>query len=662
MKSKKEKKFVLIMSILVLIGSVIVGFATKPETEIFNTTNFLLVIGIGGGLLLFYVLLKILNVKPESGADSQGKTVKGDKVSQYYDAAYISKSELETLSKFSPCTWDGIGKLKKDGIVIREELVHGKLHINLYDPIHTLIIGTTGSGKTQTYINPSIRILSQIGTKPCLVMTDPKGELYRDHYIQLKEAGYRIMVIDLRNPYASTRWNPLDNAYTLYQRANNLTKEVKIHRNDKPTDYKKLKLADDVKNYGAEWYEFNRVAYSYKEQLRGDLEARAQELKTDAENELKEIAMTLVPIEAANDKTWEQGAQNFLNGILLAMLEDSLDPSLGMTRERFNFYNMAKIASYKDDDPDNPYGSVRKYCANRGDFSKVPALTSTAINNAPNTTRSYMGILDGKIGVFQDNGICYCTSKSDMNFDDFTDQPTALFIKVPDEKESRHFVATMCISQLYKKLVEKASENDSLKLNRNVYFMLDEFANLPKIPKMDSIITVGRSRGLFFSLVIQSYSQLETKYGKDVSETIKGNCNIQVFIGTDDQKTRDDFSKLCGDISLEMKNTSRSKSFDGGSDKGINSTTSSQRVTRPLIYPYELGQLEKFEVVVKIFKENAIRVKMAPFFAVKEFDKRKANEVYAPAQALNEAEIYYDFKARNKKVKKSNSDFDDFDF
>ena len=53
---------------------------------------------------------------------------------------------------------------------------------------------------------------------------------------------------------------------------------------------------------------------------------------------------------------------------------------------------------------------------------------------------------------------------------------------------------------------------------------------------------------------------------------------------------------------------------------------------------------------------------MAPFFAVKEFDQRKASETYAPAQALNEAEILYDFKARNRKVKKSNSDFGDFDF
>jgi type IV secretion system protein VirD4 len=223
---------------------------------------------------------------------------------------------------------------------------------------------------------------------------------------------------------------------------------------------------------------------------------------------------------------------------MLAMLEDSTDPELGMTREKFNFYNMAKIATYKDNDQENPFGTVRNYCGYRSKFSKVGSLTSTAINNAPNTTRSYMGVLMSRISIFQDAGICYATSFSDMSFDDFNEKPTAFFIKVPDEKESRHCIATMCVSQLYKKLVEKASETEALKLKRNVYFMLDEFANLPKIDKMDSMVTVGRSRGIFFSLVVQSYSQLDNKYGKEASDTIRSNCNIQIFIGTEDQKTR----------------------------------------------------------------------------------------------------------------------------
>lgn len=619
-------------------------------------------VGVGGGaLVLLYWLSKILKPDSSSKASGMGTTASGEKISQYYDARFIKESELLSEPRFNPCTWSTLKNVKKDGIVIRSREKNGKLLINLYDPIHTMIIGTTGSGKTQTYINPSIRILSQIGSKPCLVITDPKGEVYRDNALQLKDAGYRISVLDLRNPYASTRWNPMDNAFVQYHRARNMIKEVKVHRGDSPKSYK-LKMASSPKEYGEEWYEFNRTAYSYKEQLRGDLEARAQELRDNAENELREIASAIVPIESKTDASWERGAQDFIYGIMLAMLEDSLDPELGMTREKYNFYNMAKIATYKDSDPDNPFGTLRSYCSYRDKFSKVGALTSTAINNAPNTTRSYMGVLMSRISIFQDAGICYATSFSDLSFDDFTDQPTAFFIKVPDEKESRHCIATMCISQLYKKLVERASETEKLRLPRNVYFMLDEFANLPKIEKMDSMVTVGRSRGIFFSLVVQSYSQLDNKYGKEASETIRSNCNIQIFIGTEDQKTREEFSKMCGDVSIETETTSTSKNDGGEGGGGTNKTRQAQRQTRPLIYPYELGQLDKFNVVVKIFKENPIKTPMTPFYATPQFDKRQAPEEYAPSRSLNEDKIYYDINIRNRKVMKSSTGFDDFDF
>ena len=663
MKEKLKKFAPLIVIVAIIILALIIGNATREhfafDKEFITNKVTLIILGVGLAFVGLYYIAKLTKPDNKAKASGEGTTKSGDKISQYYDARFIRESELNTLSKFMPYTWSTIKTAKKDGIVIRSAVQGGKLHINMYDPIHTMIIGTTGSGKTQTYINPSIRILSQIGTKPCMVITDPKGEVYNDNSIQLKEAGYRIIVLDLRYPYASTRWNPMDNAYVQYHRAAQLIKEIKIHRGDKPTTYN-LKLADDPKNFGEEWYEFNRSAYAKKEQIRSDLDAKAQELRDNAENELREVASSIVPIESKTDSSWERGAQDFLYGIMLAMLEDSMDPNLGMTREKFNFYNLAKIATFKDDDPDNPFGTVRNYCAFRDKFSKVPSLTSTAINNAPNTTRSYMGVLMSRISIFQDAGICYATSFNDMNFDDFTDQPTVLFIKVPDEKESRHCIATMCVSQLYKKLVEKASETEKLRLKRNVYFLLDEFANLPKIDKMDSLITVGRSRGIFFSLVVQSYSQLESKYGKEVAETIRGNCNIQIFIGTEDQKTREEFSKMCGEVSIETQSTSTSKS--DGEQSSINRTQQAQRVTRPLIYPYELGQLEKFEVIVKIFKEHPIRTKMTPFFATPQFDKRKAKEEYAPSKPLNEQAIYYDIRERNRKVRKSSGGFDDFDF
>lgn len=657
------KKFLLfVLSVVGLyVAGAVLGFALDDKVtslgEAISCTYAL--IGLCLGLLLgVFILLKEDKGGSKETSVGSGVTKSGEKVSQYYDSRWVTQKELLSDKQFGATMLSNLPLLKQAGILIRNERVNNKLQINLRSPIHTLIIGTTGSGKTTCYIDPSIRILSKTAEKPCLVITDPKGELYNRHSIQLKEQGYRLLVLDLRTPYASTRWNPMANAYKEYHRALNLESEVKVYKGVNPAD---LHLKVIAPKYNYEWYEFNGIAYPDKETLDGDIKAKKQELKDSAENELREVAVNIVPIENKNDPSWEKGAQDFVYGLMLAMLEDSTNPELGMTLEKFNFYNLQRMATHKDLDPDNPFGTLREYCSGRDKFSKVQPLVSTAINNAPNTSKSYMGLVQTGLAKFQDGGIAYATSYSDMVFDDFVDRPTALFIKVPDEKESRHCIATMCISQLYKKLIDIASRTKNLELPKPVYFLLDEFANLPKIDKMDSIITVARSRKIWFELVIQSYSQLDNKYGKDVADVIKGNCNIQIYLGTEDQKTKEDFSKLCGDISIQTENTSVSKN-EKKSDQN-SSTTSKQVVTRPLIYPYELGQLPQFTGIVKIFQVNPIKTKFDPFYKAPEFDHRIAAEEYAPSKALDEEKIFYDMKARNKKVfAKKPVSFDDFDF
>ncbi len=78
----------------------------------------------------------------------------------------------------------------------------------LAKPIHTLVIGTTGSGKTTTFVSPTIEILARTKSKPSMVITDPKGELYTLHADTLKKQGYKVQVLNLSEVYSSARWNP----------------------------------------------------------------------------------------------------------------------------------------------------------------------------------------------------------------------------------------------------------------------------------------------------------------------------------------------------------------------------------------------------------------------------------------------------------------------
>ena len=613
-------------------------------------TTVITIVGFGGYLCFWLNNLLNGKKKPSKAKNKATDVSTGQETKQFFDSRWITEKELKTDKVFMFNTWNTL-KNSKDGVLIRSELKGRDLEINMVKPQHALIVGTTGTGKTQKYILPTIQILSSTKSKPSFVISDPKGELYRQCKHKLEQEGYDVKVFNLRRPYESAKWNPLTNIFDNFHKAHNIYNEVKTHTGVNPAD---LGLRIIAREYENTWYEYNGVAYPNKTTLEMDLNSKKAELIDKCENDMKEIAVTLCPIENQKDASWDRGAQEFIQGTLIAMLEDSMDEELDMTRDKFNFYNLTKICNYKDtENPEKPYETLKKYMQGRDPLSKVPLLTSTAVNNAPTTTKNFMGIVSSRLSIFNDGGMCFATSDNEINFDHFADKPTALFIIIPDEKEGRHSIATLMVSQLYQKLVELASNYPNETLPRTVYFLLDEFANLPKIEKIGSMITVSRSRNIFFSLVVQSYSQFNSKYGDDVAETIRSNCPIKIFLGTDDAKTCEDFSRLCGNITIETTSTSESPQKDEHKKETIQKSTSTQTISRPLIYPNELTLIGEADgtgdMIVKILNEFPIRTKSDPYWKTPMFDHTPANAEYVLSRSLNEEEIGYSIVERNKK-------------
>lgn len=611
---------------------------------------------VGAGIGAFFAILYAFLSKPAKKKDvvSTGKTASGTEMDLSFDAKWLKPEEIKDQYGLIATTWSELPSLKKTGIVFRSCMEGNKYQIAMKDEYHCLVIGTTGSGKTSFVFVPTIRIYAHSAEKPCMVISDPKGELYTKTSRILEDEGYRIIKIDLRDPFSSTCWNPMEHAFEVYHKGKNCKNTIKKCSNGSKPETLGFKSIPGEK-YGKEWFGFEGIAYPTEESLRTAVTSAEQIYTDQAQSELKEICNTIAPkSKNASDPTWEEGAQDFLYGCALAMLEDSLNPELGMTKEKFNFFNLYKIASFRDPDADAPFETIRKYLLQGRDeaTSLVPNLTSPVINNAPNTTKSYMGVLNGKISFMSDMGISYLTSKSEINFDTFTDKPTAIYLVIPDDREERHNLAILCLSQLYKRLVDKANSYPNGKLPKHVYYILDEFGNLPAIPKFDSMITVSRGRNILIEMVVQSYTQIETKYGADAAKTILGNINAQIFLGTDDQKTRDEFSKGCGEVQLihEEKNTSKN---DKDQKAGTTTSTSIQRTTRPLITSYELGQIPVGTSVVKLFRYNPMKLKgtrndHVPFFYVKE-----AEPTIGAMKSLDTASVYYDIKMRNKKILKS---------
>ena len=109
-------------------------------------------------------------------------------------------TDAERDKYFPPFTYDTLESMKNDGVPARAVLnKKGMLEGNFKSGVHALVIGATGSGKTTTFINPMIQLIAATNCGSSMIMTDPKGELFDLHSKFLKDRGYNVMVLDLRD-------------------------------------------------------------------------------------------------------------------------------------------------------------------------------------------------------------------------------------------------------------------------------------------------------------------------------------------------------------------------------------------------------------------------------------------------------------------------------
>jgi type IV secretion system protein VirD4 len=556
--------------------------------------------------------------------------------------------EKEVKYNFQLYQFSKLSESKSDGIAIRALYNARKkdMAINISPPMHGLIIGATGSGKTTTFINPVVQILGATAAESSMICTDPKGELFQTHSKHLVDRGYECMVLDLREPYSSFRWNPLQDFYDRYQIYVNLGNG--IFKCDGDPSESELELVNPPEEYGDTWYEYNGKAYAHAKILMDYVRMQRQRIYDEVYEDLNDLIGVICPIESADDPVWEKGARSIIMATALAMLEDSENPDLGMTRDKFCFYNINKAVSNSE----NEFKALREYFMGRPPLSKALSLSKQVLSSADNTLQSYMSIAYDKLSMFNDEGICSLTSATDIDPMVFADHATALFLKIPDEKDTRHALAGVFILSIYKALIKIASTREDLSLPRNVYFLLDEFGNMPKIDKFDKMITVGRSRKIWFQMVVQSYAQLNNVYGDKVADIIKSNCGIKLFIGSNDIDTCKEFSELCGNMTVSTNSVSSSTG-----DKSGQLSVSSQIQTRPLIYPSELQRLNN-----KADTGNAILVSFGNFPMKTKFTPSYRCPLYVTGcmdisnikeNGFFGEEIYYDLGERNSFIMES---------
>ncbi len=659
---KKKKKLVLGILIFLLLTTVL-GFIIRMMIDNLPTVfkggewdfdmGIMLdfrtwIYGLIGAFFAFMIWLLSGNNLDFFIFEKTGKLLKGDRKVDVVNGSLENSrflTDAERDKYFPEHVYEELNKVTQDGIPVRAVLDRkNHLQVNFYPGAHSLVIGATGSGKTTTFINPMIQLLASTSAGSSMIMTDPKGELFDLHSKYLQSRGYKVLLLDLRDTYSSSRWNPLEGIWDMYQEYVQAGKEIKLHK-DSMDDYPDLKRIDGDVEEGEPWAEWRGVAYADLTHCRDDVSITRQKYYDEMYEDLNDLISVICPIENDKDPVWEKGARSIIMATCIAMLEDSEDERLGMTREKFNFFNINKALTNSEDE----FAALKDYFNGRSKLSQAFTLSRQVMSAADTTLSSYMSITFDKLNMFNDRGLCGLTSATDVQAEKFADEPTALFLKIPDEKDTRHGLAAVFVLCMYKALIKVASAREDLSLPRNVYFILDEFGNMPRIEKFDKMITVGRSRKIWFNMVVQSYSQLNNVYGEKVADIVKSNCGMKMFIGSNDIGTCEEFSKLCGNMTVRTTSTS---SAIGAKAGDLNLSTQSQ--VRPLIYPSELQMLNNKEstgnAIIVTFGNYPLKTKYTPSYKCPFYQMGRMDMDELRNHMFRADEVYYDLDVRNSLI------------
>ena len=234
-----------------------------------------------------------------------------------------------------------------------------------------------------------------------------------------------------------------------------------------------------------------------------------------------------------------------------------------------------------------------------------------SIEIAPEKTYgSILSSLQSKLGKFDSKDIAELTSTDTINFEEIGTKKTAVYVISSDTHTAYDFLLTIFFSQMIQQLYDYADQNGG-RLQERTYFILDEFANIGKIPDFDKKISTSRSRGISFSVILQNIDQLEAVYEKSY-ETIMGNCDTHVFLGSNSFKTVEYFSKQLGEKTIGRDSISINK------DKQNHKTgksVSDQIMARALMTPDELRRLDNDLCI--IFEKGLKPVKANKFYYFK---------------------------------------------
>lgn len=424
---------------------------------------------------------------------------------------------------------------------------HGKQTIALVDEgdVHTLMIGAAGVGKTAFFLYPNIEFACASGMS--FLQTDTKGDVFRNYgSIAKKHYGYNVSVIDLRNPTRSDENNMLHlvNKYMdIYlSDKTNLSAKAKAEKYAKITAKTVISIGGDSAGYG-------QNAYFY-----------------DAAEGL--LASLILLVAEFGDKNERHIVSVF------KLIQDLIEPVQEKKSDKKSVQQKSGFRSLMEKLPDE---------------HKAKWLAGSALHSADQAMLSVMSTALSRLNSFIDSEmeqiLCFGTA---LDAEKFCKEKSAIFIVLPEEDQSKYFMVSLMIQQLYREILVIADENGGRLPNR-VMFYCDEFGTFPKIEGAEAMFSASRSRRISIVAIIQSFAQLNKNYGKEGQEIITDNTQLTIFGGfAPNSQSAEVLSKALGEQTV----------LSGSVSHGKDNSQSLQMIGRPLMTVDELKSMPKGQFIV----------------------------------------------------------------
>ena len=399
--------------------------------------------------------------------------------------------------------------------------------------LNALLLGSSGSGKTRYYVKPNL-----LSVDMNWAVTDPKGELKRDTEHAMRDRGYRVNTLDLIHLDRSDRFNPM-------RYIDSKEPQSAILR---LTDNLVTNATGDRKTGDSFWQDAEKallcalIAWTYY---------------TENNPTLNQVTDTLDRMGASE----QDEDKEYIIDALFAETQTEI-------------HHMHEHPDDYDKETQNMLDGLAFACAQYNTFlkgageTKKSIIITTGVHLAPLQVREVRRILDG----------------DDIRLETLDQGKRIIYLELPDTNATFSFIASVFYQCLFETLVRKADANPDGILDRDVHCMLDEFANIGKIPNFVRLIATIRSRRISCSIILQTVSQGKSLY-KDDWETIAGNCDSQLFLGGNEPSTTKYISDRLGDQTIDVIETSETKGLNGSW------TRSTRKNARKLLTPDELGRI-----------------------------------------------------------------------